>query len=204
MTNFSNTFKALVKVSGKLLFVIGMVLNICMLFFGFFPSLIYILIMLAGAGMVTISKNAGTEGFVNCDANWFTKSYNTLSSSFSKTDGILLVQQVLRKVFLTILILFVSAASVIVLSQNYFNRRDTIHNCKQITAALKYYKQSNKVYPAELSELRHNNPLLSDLTKDKWGNPYQYRIENNGIHFVLISYREDGKPDTKDDLVFKN
>ena len=204
MTNLSNTFKALIKVSGKILFVIGLVLNICMLFFGFFPSLIYILIMLAGAGMVTISKNADTEEFVNSEANWFTKSYNTLLSSFKKTDGKLLVQQILKNVFLTILILFVSAASIIVLTQNYFNRRDTINNCKQITAALEYYKQGNKVYPSGLSVLRHNNPLLSDLTEDKWGNPYQYRIENNGTQFVLISSGEDGKFNTKDDLVFKN
>jgi hypothetical protein len=203
MNNPSDTFKSLIKIAGKILFIIGLVLSICMLFFGFFPSLIYILVMLAGAGLVTLNKNTDVQEFVNVNTNWFTKSYNTLLLSFKKTDS-QSVQRILKTVFLTILILFVSIASIMMLGQNYFSRRDTINNCKEITIALDHYKESYKVYPADLSPLKNNNPMLSDLTKDKWGNPYQYRSENNGTHFVLTSSGEDGRFNTKDDLVFKN
>lgn len=203
MNNPSDTFKSLIKIAGKILFIIGLVLSICMLFFGFFPSLIYILVMLAGAGLVTLNKNTDVQEFVNVNTNWFTKSYNTLLLSFKKTDS-QSVQRILKTVFLTILILFVSIASIMMLGQNYFSRRDTINNCKEITIALEHYKESYKVYPADLSTLKNNNPMLSDLTKDKWGNPYQYRSENNGTHFVLTSSGEDGRFNTKDDLVFKN
>lgn len=203
MNNLSGTFKALIKVSGQVLFIIGLVLNICMLFFGFFPSLIYILMMLAGAYMAVHSKDTDTQEFVNVNANWLRKGYNTLLLSFKKTDN-QSVQRILKTVFLTILILFVSIASIIMLGQNYFSRRDTINNCKEITIALEHYKESYKVYPPDLSKLKNDNPMLSDLTKDKWGNPYQYRIDDNGTHFILISSGEDGRFNTKDDIVFKN
>ena len=199
MDHLTNTFKSLSKIAGKILFVIGLVLNICMLCFGFWPSFIYILIMLAGAGLIDINKNTDTKDFVDNESNWLRKSYNTIAASLKQTDSQSILK-ILKNVFVTILAIFVLIISAFALAQDYFKKRDTINNCKEITAALKRYKQSTKAYPASLSELR--NPLLS--SHDQWGNAFQYHSENNGTHFILTSAGQDGKFNTGDDLVFKN
>ena len=52
----NNTYRILINIAGKILFVIGLVLNILMLFFGFWPSIIYIIIMFSGMGMISFNK----------------------------------------------------------------------------------------------------------------------------------------------------
>lgn len=199
-----NFFKSLVKISGKVLFVMGLLLNILMIFFGFFPSLIYVLIMLSGAGMVAFSKDFETPEYVSTDnTNWFKKSANTVQSTIQNTDT-RSVQHGIKKVFFIVLIVLVTAISIIVLGENYFNKRDTISACNEITSALNHYKESKKVYPGTLAELSVDNPMLSDISKDKWGHLYQYKTGQNGTAFTLTSAGEDGKFNTGDDLVFRN
>lgn len=201
MNNLSDTFRALIKISGKILFIIGLVLSICMLFFGFWPSFIYILIMLAGAWLIVINRDTDTQQFVDINANWLKKSYNTIAVSLRKAD-MGSAKRVVGTVFISLLAIFILIISTIALGQDYFKKRDTINGCREITAALEHYKASEKFYPSSLSGLIIQNPLLSG--QDKWGNPYQYRTEDNGAHFALISSGEDGKFYTADDLVFKN
>ena len=198
-----NTFKVLMKIAGKILFVIGLVLNICMIFFGFWPSLVYLLIMLAGAGMITLNKDTGTSSHLDAGANWIEKSFNTMLVSLKNVDKEF-AKDMLKKITITLMIVFALCISVLIFGQDYFKKRDTISSCREITAALQHYKLGNKTYPVSLSVLAAINPMLSNLTKDKWGNPYQYVTENNGSHFQLISAGKDGKFKTDDDLVFKN
>jgi uncharacterized membrane protein len=199
MEPLSDTFRSLLKISGKILFVIGLVLNICMLCFGFWPSFIYILIMLAGAGLIIINKDTDTGEFVDTETSWLRKSCNTIATSFKQADPQSIIK-VLKSALVTLLAIFVLVISAFVLAQGYFKKRDAINNCKEITASLEHYKQSTKTYPASLSDLR--NPLLS--VHDQWDNTYHYQIQNNGAHFILTSSGEDGKFNTGDDLVFKN
>lgn len=201
MDNLTNTFKSLLKFSGKALFVIGLVLNICVICFGFWPSFVYILIMLAGAALVALNNNdTDHEQFVDADANWFKKSYNAIAASFKKTNQ-QSVEKIIKNVFITLLAIVVLLISALVLSQDYFKKRDTINSCRNIITMLDHYKQSNNVYPANISALITQNPLLSKT--DLWGNSYKYSSQD-GIHFILISAGQDGKFNTSDDLIFKN
>jgi hypothetical protein len=170
-----------------------------MLFLGFWPSFIYILIMLTGAGLIIINKDTDTQEFVGTDANWLKKVYNTITASLKQTDSQSILK-VLRNVLVILLAIFVLIISAFVLAQGYFKKRDTINNCKEIVTALEQYRQSTKIYPVTLSELR--NPMLS--LKDHWGNAYHYQSQNDGAHFILTSSGEDRKFNTGDDLVFKN
>jgi len=167
--------------------------------------------MLFGAGMITIGKNAdttnqtnttNTKEFVDADTSWLKKSMNTLLLFLQRTDGIA-AQNALKNIGIAILVIFALCISALFLGQDYFKKRDTINSCKEITTALEQYKQGNKAYPADLSVLINNNPMVSGLTKDKWDNPYQYKTENSGTGFILISSGEDGKFNTVDDIVFK-
>lgn len=201
MDHLTNTFKSLLKITGKVLFVIGLVLNICMLFFGFWPSFVYILIMLAGAGLVILNKGTDNEQLVDTDAHWFTKTCNTIVVYFKKT-GAQSIEKAIKNIFISLVAIFVLIIAAFLLLQGYFKKRDTINNCKEIMVALEHYKASQKIYPENLPELITKNPLLSPT--DQWGNTYEYHIENHGIHFILISAGQDGKFNTSDDLVFKH
>jgi uncharacterized membrane protein len=201
MNNLSDTFRSLMKISGKILFVIGLVLSICMLFFGFWPSFVYILIMLAGAWLVFINKDTDNSQFVDTEASWFKKSYNTLAASIRKTD-MRSAKRLIGAAMVTILAIFILIISALVMAQDYFKERDTINSSKEITAALDHYKASENTYPSSLSTLIIHNPLLS--AQDRWGNLYQYSTQDKGAHFILISSGKDGKFNTRDDLVFKN
>ncbi len=201
MNNLSDTFRDLLKISGKILFVIGLVLNICMLFFGFWPSFVYILIMLAGAWLVYANNDADNTQFVDARTNWLKKSYNTIAASVRKTD-MQSAKRLLGTAILTLLAIFTLIISTVVLAQDYFKKRDTINGCKEIAAALEHYKASENTYPSSLSTLIIQNPLLSG--QDKWGNVYHYQTQGKGAHFMLVSSGQDGKFNTADDLVFKN
>lgn len=201
MDHLTNTFRSLLKIAGKILFIIGLVLNICMLFFGFWPSLIYILILLAGAGLVILNNDVAHEPFIDTDTGWLRKSCNTVIASFKRTDR-QSIEKVIKHVLISLFAIIVLIISGFVLLQGYFKQRDTINSFRQISIALDRYKESKKAYPGNIAELITQNPLLSRT--DQWGNPYQYRIENNGAHFILTSAGQDGKFNTKDDLIFRN
>jgi general secretion pathway protein G len=201
MGHLTNTFKSLLKIAGKTLFVIGLVLNICMLCFGFWPSFIYILIMLAGAGLIVLNKDVNQEQVAETDRDWLEKGYNTIVASFKKTNKHS-IEKVIKNVFISLISIIVLVISAFVLLQDYFKQRDTINNCKAIAVALDHYKESKKAYPENISELITQNPLLSKT--DQWGNSFQYRTENNGANFILTSAGQDGKFNTRDDLIFKN
>lgn len=201
MDDLSNTFKSLLKITGKALFVIGLMLNICMLFFGFWPSFVYVLIMLAGAGLVMLNTGADNAQLVDTDTHWFTRTYNTIAVCFKKTNT-QSIEKVIKNIFISLVAIFVSIIAAFLLLQGYFKKRDTVNNCKAIMVALEHYKASQKIYPENLPGLITKNPMLSQT--DQWGNRYQYHIDNNGTHFILISAGADGKFNTNDDLVFKN
>lgn len=201
MDNLTKTFKSLLKFSGKALFVIGLVLNICMICFGFWPSFIYILIMLVGASLVALNNDTEQEQLVDTDAGWLTKSYNTIAIYFKK-NGRQSIEKIIKNVFIILLAIVVLFISAFVLSQDYLRKRDTINNCKNIVAALNHYKKGKNSYPINLSEVIDQNPLLSKA--DQWGNSYQYQAKENGNHFILVSAGQDKKFNTSDDLIFKN
>lgn len=198
-----NTFRALIKIAGKILFVIGLVLNIYMIFFGFWPSLIYVLIMLAGAGMITVNKNIDVKSLFNTNTERARKIIPSIISSVQKVDA-KSVQNTLKTAAITVLAVFVLAISILVLGQGYFKKRDTISDCKEIAAALEFYKENKRAYPPDLITLISNNPMRLNWNKDSWGNPYQYTAGNNGTSFTLTSSGKDGKFNTSDDIVFRN
>jgi uncharacterized membrane protein len=201
MDRLTNTFKSLLKIAGKILFVIGLVLSIYLLCWGFWPPFVCIVITLAGAGLVILNKDADNEQLVHTDTHWFTKICNTIEASFKKTDA-RSIEKIVKYTLTTLVAIFILIIAAFSLSQGYFKKRDTINSCKEITTALNHYKESKKAYPDNLSELINHNPLLSKT--DQWGNTYQYRTENNGGHFILASAGQDGKFNTGDDLIFKN
>jgi hypothetical protein len=88
------------------------------------------------------------------------------------------------------------------LAENYFNKRDTINECKEMVTALKHYEESTHNYPANLSILIEGNPLRADRTTDQWGYPYKYVLNSQGYAYVLKSAGSDNKFNTKDDLTF--
>lgn len=199
MGTLSNTFRTLIKIAGKILFVLGLALNICMIFFGFWPSLIYVLIMLLGAGMVVINKNADTQ----IPINTVRTSLQEIISSTKKIDGKTIQSAVITAVIPVIAFLGVSVF-ILMLGQDYFKKRNTINDCKEIITALNFYKKNKNTYPPNLATLISNNPIRASWNKDDWGNPYQYNADNEGTTFILISSGKDGKFYTNDDIVFKN
>lgn len=200
MEALSNTFRSLIKIAGKILFILGLVLNICMIFFGFWPSLIYVLIMLLGTGMVVLNKNTDTP---QPSINTVRTSLNKLVSSVKKIDG-KVIQSAFITAAVTVMAFLVLSVCILILGQGYFKKRNTISDCKEITAALNFYKENKNIYPPNLTILISNNPMRANWNKDDWGNPYQYKTANNGTTFILISSGKDGKPNTKDDIIFKN
>ena len=181
------------------MFVIGLVLNILMVLFGFWPSLVYILIMLVGAGMFSFNKNVDIKKYSLREVGRkITSSLRFPVLKFnSKTFG-----HVVKMILLTSLGLVLIGISILWLAQGYFKKRDTRNDCKEIVLSLTdYYKQKNK-YPNNLSTLISNNPMRQCWYKDHWGNSYSYRTDNDGKTFTLISAGRDGKFNTKDDLFF--
>lgn len=174
----NNTVKNLISTTGKVIFAIGMVLNIGMVFFGVWPSLIYLLLMLIGAALVSIIERGETI-------------------SFNYTS----IKKLLTVVVVTCISVITVTITIFFFSKNYFNKRDTLSECKEMVIALKGYKESTNKYPITLSILIEGNPLRASWTKDQWNNPYKYILNNRGA-YVLTSAGSDNKFATQDDLVF--
>jgi uncharacterized membrane protein len=173
-------FKSLTITTGKIIFALGLALNICMIFFGIWPSLIFLLLMLVGAGIVSV---AGKSEPLNLN-------YATVKKSIN--------------VALVSLISIIAVAIVFFLfSKNYFKKRDTLNECKEMSIGLEQYKTSTGSYPINLSVLTGGNPLRVSWAKDEWEKPYKYTFTNIGKSYILRSAGADNRFDTKDDLVFE-
>lgn len=192
MGELTDTFRRLIKLTGQTLFVIGLVLNICMLFFGIWPSFIYLLIMLVGAGLVIANKNGKAISKEERVFSWVLAFLGRIQNKY------------LCPVLIAATLTFLLGFGVILLNQDYFKRHRTIDDCIKITAALDLYKDYKKVYPPDLKTLIGNNPTRANWREDRWGVPYKYSIDDDTTTFVLTSAGKDGEFGTDDDIVFKN
>lgn len=196
-------FKALIKITGKVLFIIGLTLNICMVFFGFWPSFIYIIIMIFGTGMIFLFKDIDPQKKIDGQSRGWKKVVFTTISLINSTS-IKSLKVLLTTIMIVIFGVFIIAVAISVFGQAYFKKRNTIRDCDEIVAALATYNDKEKTYPVDLITLIGNNPMRANWNKDAWGNPYKYSISTNGSSFTLISSGKDGRFGTGDDIIYKN
>lgn len=200
MNNLTNLFRGLIKLAGKVVFVIGLVLNILMLFWGFWPSLIYIFFMLFGAGLIVINKDVSLQN--NFNWNDIKKEIATLNFKIIKIDYNKSLSVLIKTFFISSIVVLASIIFIYYFGQSYFKKRNTINDCKEISIALNQYKEINHKYPNTLSLIISSNPLRFGWLKDDWNNLYQYSSYNNGDSYSLLSAGKDGIYKTNDDIVF--
>jgi len=204
MRNY-NTVRYLTKIAGKILFIIGLTLCILMLLYGFWPSLIYILILLAGAGMFSLNKGVDIETTSLRERGEKLKRFLRRFPGFPlprfSAERLALVT---KTVLLSFLGLVLAGSLILWLAQGYIKERDTRNDCREIVSSLTDYFQHKNRYPNDLKTIVNNNPLRQNWYKDHWDNNYSYKTGNNGKTFTLISAGKDGKFDTKDDLIYSN
>jgi general secretion pathway protein G len=194
------TTKELLKIAGKVLFVIGLIGVVFSLLVGFWPGAGAILLMLSGALMVALGNSMFDEGGFNQVG---TAGGTALRSLLDRVD-VQKLKRAVRIIALSIALFFVVVIALFIFGQNYFKARDTKADQAEIVAALNAYRQANSAYPDNLTTLVAKNPLRSTWLHDHWGNGYQYAPFNNGTGFTLRSAGKDGKFETGDDLVVKN
>lgn len=192
MNIFLNT---LFKLAGKTIFVIGLALNILMIFFGFWPSLIYIFILLIGAGLIYIDKSKPSQ-FSDSDYHEKWYWFKQITNQFNINE----FYQIIITSIITYITLIVIGLSLIYLGSNYFKQRDTIAECELITTELEQFNLKHNGYPIHLKEIVGQNPLHSSWLSDNWNQPYHY-VKTANNHFKLLSAGADGKFDTKDDII---
>jgi uncharacterized membrane protein len=172
-------FSSLFNTTGKVLFILGLVLNICMVFFGIWPSLIYLILMFAGIMIIYLSKKNGIE--------------IRTSPALKKNINVFLIT-LLGSVLIII--------AIFMFSGTYRKKNDTITEIKEIQEALTRFKEDTGKYPTDLSALIHGNPLRMEWSRDSWDIPYRYT--SSGKHFyMIISEGPDKKFGSQDDLVFR-
>lgn len=200
MNATSNTMKELLKIAGRVLFIIGLIGIVFSLLVGFWPGAGAILLMLSGAVMIAYSNSMFS------DANWPGAAHVTGRVE----DGArALLQQIdteklkraLRTIALAFAAFFLLIIVLFILGQNYFKARDTRADGKAMVEALEDYPKVNHTYPADLNTLIGKNPLRSTWQQDYWGHAYRYAATGSG--FTLRSAGADGKFDTGDDVVVK-
>lgn len=86
-------------------------------------------------------------------------------------------------------------------SPGYLNDQ-TKKELEEIRTAMEHYRLTNKTYPDSLLDLIGNKPLLQHLRDDSWGNEYRYSLRNE--QYSIFSPGEDGKDNTKDDILVSN
>jgi general secretion pathway protein G len=202
MDNYSKIIKGLIKISGKILFILGLVLNICMVFFGFWPSIIYLLFMALGGFMIFTNKDVDTS----IDYVFFKQlNFKSIFSSSSSKEYLEKTAMYFVKTTFVILISIIILVSLFFyFSESYFKASNTKDDCKKIVVGLNSYKKDLLNYPANMDSLIGNNPLRKEWKKDGWNNEYYYKSLNNGKNFILISKGKDQKLFTKDDIILKN
>ena len=125
MEQDSNTFRYLIKIAGKILFVIGLVLNILMVFFGLWPSVIYILIMLAGAGMFSLNKHSKIN-FPSFQS--LGDRLKKLASTGIPSPNYKAIVHLFKTALIVFSVLILIGLLSIWVSQDYFKKRDTIND----------------------------------------------------------------------------
>lgn len=202
MNNYSKIIRGLIKISGKILFILGLVLNICMVFFGFWPSIIYLLFMVLGGFMIFTNKDVDTS--INYD---FLKQLNfkdIFSSNSSKEDLEKKAVYFVKTTFISLTAIIIFISLFFCFSEPYRKVTYTKEDCEKIVTALNSYKKDLLNYPLNMDSLIGNNPLRKEWKKDRWDNDYYYKPLNNGKNFILISKGKDQKLFTQDDIIFKN
>ena len=74
----------------------------------------------------------------------------------------------------------------------------------EISQILEKEKAVLGFYPKDLKMIIRNNPLRQKITEDYWENEFQYELSSDGESYILFSMGKDRKPNTQDDIVFKN
>lgn len=77
----------------------------------------------------------------------------------------------------------------------------TIASMRTVQGALQQYFVQYNGYPGsgQLAVLV-NTRLLAEMPKDAWGREFDYYSPTQGFPYELISYGEDGLPQTTDDI----
>lgn len=195
-----NTMKELLKITGRVLFIIGLIGVVFSLLVGFWPGAGAILLMLSGAIMIAYSNSMfdeGSWGQVNDVAGNAVFKVRSLAERVDLQK----LKKALRTVVISIAAFFVLIICLFVFGQNYFKARDTRADGKDMVAELENYNQTNHSYPDNLNILIGKNPLRAAWEKDRWGNVYRYTT--TGAAFTLRSAGKDGKFETGDDVVLK-
>jgi hypothetical protein len=195
-------FKLLIKILGYILFVLGLILNICMVFFGFWPSLIYLVFMAFGGFMVFTNKDVDTS--ISFDFLKNLNFKNIFYNNLSKEDLEKNITYFVKITVITLAVIIILISLFFYFTVSYRKASDTKEDCEKITIALNSYKKDLSNYPLSLDSLIGNNPLRKEWKKDRWNNDYYYKTINNGKNFVLISKGNDQKLFTKDDIRIKN
>ncbi len=178
-----NRLRKIIIIIGNILFTIGLVLTIGMVFFGLWPSLVYVLFMALGAILIGSSKYAKWKAIkINIDS---------IKRLISFTGIVLFVCMI---IFTT---LYLSTKS-------YFKEKYTIRDCAEITAVLESYKKEDKPYPRSLDSLIGNNPMRAEWKKDRWNTSYKYYTTNNDSSYTLTSAGKDKIFNSKDDIIYKS
>lgn len=172
------TVKSLLKLIGQALIALGFILNICMVLFGLWPSLLYVIMMVVGTAILLVVRN-----------------FNSLNPVSLKKLIVLTASVIVGFVLLAVLIFF--------LAQDSIKRKNTQAECAEISPALSRYKADTGAYPADMNTLIGLNPLRRDWQTDEWGVPYRFITNKNNRGYTLTSAGKDGKFGTLDDIILK-
>jgi hypothetical protein len=185
-----NDLRYLIKLAGKVLFVTALIIAALMMLAGFWPSLFVVLMLLAGAGMVSVNK-----------MQFGRPRLNGLKNALSQVR-LSAVVLVLKRALVVFVVFIIAGLLIAWVSKDYFKTRDTRSDGRGITKALQHYYDHKHTYPTSLSEIIDQYPLRQGWKKDHWGNAYSYTTASDGRSFTLISPGKDRQLNTRDDLVF--
>jgi hypothetical protein len=191
----------LLLITGKTLYITGLVLIILMILFGLWPSLSYILLMLAGAWLVYLGRNwrFNTETF-----RWAWNGFKNVPGFNLPKPDLNRINEILK----TALLVFFGLLLIIIMgfwvASDLVKKKYTVNDSKQIVLALNDYYKYKSRYPDNLSTIINKDPLRQSWRNDHWNNPYYYASLNNGQGFKLISPGKDGRLNTTDDIQFSN
>jgi general secretion pathway protein G len=185
------------RLTGKVLFIVGLTLNVLMLAFGFWPSLFYLLIMLLGIVLFGYKIDFSNAGRLLSGLQKLRlPSFPLPNKNVLKT--------VLKNILLAVLGIAIGVSMFYFLSQDFFKKRKTYADCIEITGALNDYYKHYQQYPAGIGNTIGSNPLRQTWNKDDWGNNLLYTAGKDGKSYELTSAGMDGKFNTADDIKFSN
>ncbi len=178
-----NSILKTITIIGNILFIIGIVLNIGMVFFGLWPSLLYIILMILGTILIVSAKHV----------KWKSVKIN-----------INLIKRLISRIVIVFLGFMLIYTILYLSTINYFKKKYTIRDCTEIIAALESYKKDNKPYPRSLDSLIGNNPIRAEWKKDRWNTSYKYYTTNNDRSYTLTSAGKDKIFNSNDDIIYKS